>query len=87
MPSEPFKNPKLFDLSDWESLTNSDDCNILLKFKEKRKAYLVDQCLAYIRKGDFHNAVRAEAKVEDVDKEIGFIKQNLTKLRIGGSNG
>lgn len=84
--SEPFKNPEAEELSKWESLINSDDWRILLELKEKRKVYLTKECLRCVLKADFHSAVCYAAKVEDVDKEIGLIKQGLTKLRIGGAD-
>lgn len=83
---EPFKNAQIYELSTWESLVKSDEWKLYLKLCEDHKEHLVKECLMYVRKGDFHNAVRAEAKVEDVDKKIDLVKQGLKKLRIGGKD-
>ena len=72
---------QLHELKTWESLIQSEGWQVYLKLKEDHKKHLVAECLRCVANGDFHNAVRHEAKVEDVEKELGLIRQGLKKLR------
>ena len=87
MENEPFKNPQLYELATWESLIKSDEWRVYLKLLEDHKKSLTKEILRCVAKADFHNAVRYEAKVEDVDKTIALVMKGLTKLRIGGLDG
>ena len=80
---EPFENPKLYELATWESLIGSADWQVFLKLIEEHKKHLTSECLMYLRKDDHHNAVRCEAKVEDMGKMLDLVKQSLRKLRGG----
>ena len=87
MPKEPFETPQLHELATWESLIQSDAWRLYLKLLEDHKQHLTGECLRCVAKEDFHNAVRHEAKVEDLGKIIDLVKSRLTKLRTGGNNG
>ena len=84
MEKEPFKDLKEQELSNLESLVNSDDWKAYLDLQERHKAYLTKQCLICVLKADFHNAVCHAAKVEDVDKQIALLKKRMAELRTGG---
>ena len=84
---EPFKDPELFELSTWETLVKTDEWKYYLVLLDDHKEYLTKECLRYIAKQDFHNAVRSEAKVEDMEKIIDLVMARLKQLRIGGDNG
>ena len=85
MSKEPFENPQLLELATWEALIKSEEWGVYKKLCEDHKEYLTRECLMYIRKADFHNAVRAEAKVEDVDKKLVLITKRMTELRREGA--
>ena len=83
MSKEPFESELLQEKSTWERLVKSDEWSVYLQLKEDHKKHLTDECLRCVAKADFHNAVRHEAKVEDLRKEIDLVKARLSKLRGG----
>ena len=78
---------KFFELASWERLIRSDEWRLYLELLEDHKVYLIKECLKCVSKQDFHNAVRCEAKVEDVEKQTALIKPILKGLREGGKDG
>jgi len=78
---EPFESAQIYEKATWESLIKSDEWQVYLKLCEDHKKHLTDECLMYVRKNDLHDAVRCEAKVEDMGKLIDLVKQGLKKLR------
>lgn len=85
MTKEPFETPQLHELSTWEALIKSEEWQVYRKLCEDHKEYLTKECLMYVKKGDFHNAVRAEAKVEDVEKQLNLITARMGELRREGA--
>jgi len=83
MPNEP-KEEGLFELSTWENLIRSDEWKVYLDLLKDHKEHLTKEVLRYVAKEDFHNAVRAEAKIEDLGKIIDLVDARIKDLKTGG---
>ena len=87
MTKEPFENPQLLELATWESLIHSDNWSVYRKLLDDHKAQLTKDCLRYVSEANFHNAVRCQAKVEDVGRIKALIDEQLKELRKGAEHG
>lgn len=69
------------ELKQWTALQGSGALRVLFTLFEKHRDYCVKEALAQIKKGDFHNAVRYEAKAEDQTKIMNIIQNRIKEVK------
>jgi len=75
---------ELFELDTWQNLIRTDEWLVFLELLKDHVEFLNNNALLCVRKGDFHNAVRYEAKAEDAEKLLSLVKDRITALKTGG---
>lgn len=72
---------KIFEKEFWGDLIKSEDYNYLKKIFVDHRDKLNKDCLKAVKEAKFHEAVRCQAKAEDMNKIV-----DLINFRIRGVN-
>jgi len=72
---------RIDELDDWIHLVTTKEWKHFLSIMRNHQKHLQGEVNRYVRGNDFHNAVRAEAKLEDSAKIFELVNQRMAELQ------